>query len=148
MGYIADRWGKYVTKFDAQDLVEKILNPGTKISMEQVATDYNFPELLEQCYDKDPVRTYEYILQKCDLDMREAYKTLTDNIYLVGLQEGNPEKVREMCAKLESLDEKYGKVFGTKKSAYEREQPTKLDELHGHIRKLESGKSNSDSAGK
>jgi hypothetical protein len=86
-------FGKLVTKYDMPFLVN-IVQPGVKITPEEADSKYKSRiDLLQDCYEKDPLGTSNYMVLKGALLLSHAYDGYRMMILKKGLDEKDPKVV-------------------------------------------------------
>jgi hypothetical protein len=105
LGYVADRFGGMLTKYDIITLKRLIIVPANgKIK--------NLPKdgksILDICYKTDPIHTLGYLLRKANNDLREIGRRYQSEIFEKGMKSDDTNEIREMLSRLKVLERDYG----------------------------------------
>jgi uncharacterized protein involved in exopolysaccharide biosynthesis len=105
--YVADRWGRNLTKYDIKSLKEEIIRPtlGEKFKIPRSRR-----EILKLSYSIDSTKTMEYIIRKSDNALREALMRYRDMLLDIGMNTQNPKQASEVLEKFEKTENKYHSI--------------------------------------
>jgi len=123
--YLRDRYGKNVTKYDVpllMNIAGQKCEKTTKQIMEEPKKDQEeYLNFLEAAYEKDKIKTVDYLLEKELMGTQDLYGRLKALIADAGMSSDNPNKVQDCIEMWENLNEKLKMRYGIK-----------IDEFHPH----------------
>jgi len=151
---IVQMFGDHITRFEVPALYKR-LNPNSEImsSKEAEAKFKPYKDLLQDCYEKDPLETTEFLVRRGAVLLHNAYDIYKMHILERGLEEKDPKVVGDLLKGWKKT--KRGIELGCRIIFNEFEPPSclmpskrvnYLQELENHLKELkEKSKKKTDS---
>ena len=103
--FIVQGFENSVSKYDAQNLLSSLL--GTDMSLEEVELKHKpYGDLLQKCYEKDPVKTSAYLVEKASILLNHAYEHYKAKVMNKGMNESNLDTVAGLIKDWKGLKER------------------------------------------
>ncbi len=110
---IEDIYGPRISKYDAQSLIVSILEPGTEITVEEVeANSKPYIDVLRKSYEKDEIKTIEFLMEKDAIGLNDIYHRLIGVVLDNGMREVNPESVDKIIKSWENVNKHIKRTYG------------------------------------
>ena len=146
---IEDIYGPRISKYDAQYLIESILESETEITIEEVEANHKpYIDVLRKSYEKDEIKTIEFLMIKDAIGLNDMYHRLRGVIIDKGMKEETPENVNKSIKGWENANKRikitYGITLDEKHPRSdiitEEKELTATQMLRKHIKSLKSSK--------
>jgi len=132
--YVADRWGRNLTKYDIKNLKEEIIRP---VLSEKFKMPRSKREILKLSYSLDSLKTLEYLTEKSASSLSELLERYRDMLLDIGMNTQNPKQAYEVLAKFEKTEKKYHSIVKAEDFHDMLPFPPKrIDQLRERVKKI------------